>query len=90
MDINDSSVCVKVAIAGAAGRMGRRLCAMAAKTDGVELAEAFDRPGHPDIGKPAADGADNVLITDSFEGKADVLIDFTTPQATRELLANCV
>jgi dihydrodipicolinate reductase len=41
---------VSVAIAGAAGRMGQRLCAMAVEMDGLTLGEAFDAPGHPALG----------------------------------------
>ncbi len=78
---------VNVAIAGAAGRMGRRLCALAGQTDGIALAEAFDAPGHPDIGQAVPES--EVTIGDRFTGKADVLIDFTTPAVTAELIEQC-
>ena len=77
---------IQVAIAGADGRMGRRLCAMAIETEGTSLGEAFERPGHASIGSTR----DGVTITEQFAGTADVLIDFTTPQATRANLARCV
>jgi len=81
---------VQVAIAGAAGRMGRRLCALAVEMDGVELAEAFEAPGHTAIGEPAAPGS-AVAITDRYRGEGDgaVVIDFTTPISTRALLEAC-
>lgn len=81
-----NSKTIKVAIAGADGRMGRILCAAAIGPEGVALAEAFERPGHGSIGSTR----DGVTITDQFAGAADVLIDFTTPQATRGNLAKCV
>lgn len=83
---NDGSV--TVAIAGAAGRMGQRLCALAEETDGITLAEAFEAPGHAAIGQPATpDSA--VTIADNFAGTAQVLIDFTTPQATKAHVRAC-
>jgi len=79
---------VSVAIAGAAGRMGQRLCALAVATDGLTLSEAFEAPGHAAIGKPTCDSG--VVLTDGFTGEADVLIDFTTPAATRANLERCI
>jgi 4-hydroxy-tetrahydrodipicolinate reductase len=79
----------KVAIAGAAGRMGQRLCALAGAMDGLVLTEAIERAGHPLIGKPAAAETD-VVIAERFEGNADVLVDFSTPEGTAENLAACV
>ncbi|MBI1373002.1 MAG: 4-hydroxy-tetrahydrodipicolinate reductase [Phycisphaera sp.] len=79
----------RVAIAGAAGRMGQRLCALAGEMDGLTLSAAFERPEHAAIGKTAADNS-GVTIGDVFKGDADVLIDFTTPAATRALLPACV
>lgn len=80
---------VTVAIAGAAGRMGQRLCALASETKGVQLLEAFERTEHDSVGRPAC--PDNPLkITSHFAGRADVLIDFTSPDATRDLLELCV
>lgn len=80
---------VTLAIAGAAGRMGQRLCALTVEMAGVELAEAFERPGQPSVGQPAAAPCP-VRIAEQFNAIADVLIDFTTPAATRNLLSTCV
>ena len=44
---------IRVAIAGATGRMGRMLIEAALKEEGVELAAAFDRPGAPLVGRAA-------------------------------------
>jgi 4-hydroxy-tetrahydrodipicolinate reductase len=80
---------VSVAIAGAAGRMGQRLCAMAVEMDGLTLGEAFDAPGHPALGQAATQGC-AVRITDQFGGPVDVLIDFSIPAVTRQLIDQCV
>jgi len=79
----------KVAIAGAAGRMGQRLCALADAMEGLALSEAIERAGHPLIGKPAAAETD-VLIAERFEGQADVLVDFSTPEGTAENVDACI
>src|SRR3712207_8437207 len=43
-------ICVKVAVIGAAGRMGREVCRAALETDGVELAGGAVEPGAPELG----------------------------------------
>jgi 4-hydroxy-tetrahydrodipicolinate reductase len=81
---------VKIAVAGAAGRMGLRLTAITAETDGAELVSAFERPGHTALGQHVPDPYSAVVITDAYDGSADVLIDFTVPELTRSLLVQCV
>jgi len=80
---------IKVAVAGAMGRMGQRIL-WALKDDGdFQLAYAFEREGHPDLGKEIGNllGIGEFRLTlkeglkDVPEG-LDVLIDFTTPEAT--------
>ncbi len=73
---------VKVAILGAAGRMGQMLVQAVSKTDGVVLSAAIEMPGHPMIGKDAGVVAQTeptgVMITDMANAPyADVFIDFT-------------
>jgi len=87
---------VKVAIAGAAGRMGRELVRALADHDAVQLAGAVERSGAPEIGRDAGElagiGAMGVVICDDLGaiGDAfDLLIDFTTPQATMANLEVC-
>lgn len=75
---------VKVAIAGAAGRMGRMLVRYVAGTEGVQLAGASECEGHELLGAdagvvagcPAAGVALVADIRAALAG-ADVLIDFT-------------
>ncbi|MBU6371790.1 MAG: 4-hydroxy-tetrahydrodipicolinate reductase [Alphaproteobacteria bacterium] len=82
----------RVAIAGAAGRMGRALV-RAAKDAGLSVVAATERPGAPDLGKDAGvlAGLDplGVPLTDDPAAlpACDAFIDFTTPAATRAALA---
>ena len=79
---------VRVAVAGAGGRMGRALLEAATSTEGIALAAALDAPGTPWAGRDAGDlcaGARGIIIdTDvaSVLRSADVLIDFTRPEGT--------
>ena len=84
---------VRVAIAGASGRMGRMLIEAALKDEGIVLAAAFDRPGSAFIGRDAgemAGVASGVSIVDDAAAAlaaADCLIDFTRPEGTLHHLA---
>ena len=84
---------VRVAVAGAAGRMGRMLIEAARADDGITLAAAFERPGSPAFGRDAGDSAgvaSGVTIGDDARAAiaaADCVIDFTRPEATRAHLA---
>ncbi|RLB69731.1 MAG: 4-hydroxy-tetrahydrodipicolinate reductase [Deltaproteobacteria bacterium] len=87
---------MKVAIVGAAGRMGGRLIQAVQAADGLELSGAIERPGHPQIGTDAgllaAVGELGVPITDDLSSAmqtADVLIDFTFPEVTLNNLEIC-
>jgi len=86
---------VRVAVAGASGRMGRALLEAAASTPGVELAAALDVAGSPCAGRDAAElasAAAGVRVgTDAAAAlrSADVLVDFTRPQGTLAHLAAC-
>jgi 4-hydroxy-tetrahydrodipicolinate reductase len=72
---------VKVAIAGAGGRMGQALIEAVLADRGLTLVAAFELAGSPALGRQAG----NVRIGSDPEAAlaaADVLIDFTRPQAT--------
>lgn len=79
---------VRLAIAGAGGRMGRVLIDVATSTPGLMLGSAFDMPGSPFAGHDAGElcaAATGVKIgTDAAAAlaDADVLIDFTRPEGT--------
>ena len=76
----------RVAIIGAAGRMGRELCRAALETDGIELVGGTEGPGSPslgaDLGELCGAGKIGVALTEDPPDDAEVLIEFTTPEAT--------
>ncbi len=86
---------VALAIAGAAGRMGRRLIALASEQPEIfKLVTAIDASTSSSLGKDAGTVAGvaplGVAITASLAGNPDVIIDFTAAAATRVLLPQCV
>ena len=86
---------MRIAIAGASGRMGRTLIEALAQADDAILAAALDQPGCAWLGKDAGEfvGAPcGVVIGDDIDAalaQADCLIDFTRPQATLAHLDVC-
>jgi 4-hydroxy-tetrahydrodipicolinate reductase len=86
---------IRVAIAGASGRMGRMLIEAVLATDDCELAGALDVSGSPAIGLDATafmGRSSGVKITDQLHDglrHAQVLIDFTRPEGTLAHLAAC-
>jgi 4-hydroxy-tetrahydrodipicolinate reductase len=86
---------MKIAVAGASGRMGRMLIEAIGADPDFELAGALDQPDSPSIGQDAgafAGQPTGVLITsDLAQGlaRADCLIDFTRPEGTLRHLEYC-
>ena len=87
---------IKVAITGAAGRMGRSLLEACFNTDGLEIGAAIVRKGNSLVGANAGDlisqSQVKIKIVDDIAAVLndfDVLIDFTSPQATLENLTIC-
>jgi 4-hydroxy-tetrahydrodipicolinate reductase len=85
---------VKLAIAGASGRMGRMLIEAALGAEDMAIAAALDRADSPDIGRDCAEflgRATGVRVASDLAALrgADVLIDFTRPEGTLEHLAAC-
>ena len=87
---------MRIAIAGAAGRMGRTLIEGILRSSDLELGAALEAAGHPQLGKDAGEalgmpcgvkiGADAAAAV----GGADCIIDFTRPEATAMHVATCV
>ena len=82
---------IKAIVAGAAGRMGGRIIHMIRQSKDVELSGAFELAGHAsvgqDVGQVVGLGEMGIKIGASLEevmDAGDVLIDFTSPQATLE------
>lgn len=84
----------KLAINGAAGRMGRRILAMAIESANFEIVGAVDYQGCPDIGTDAGilagKSAIGVKLSSEFTSKSDVVIDFSLPQAFQNCLDYCL
>ncbi|MDP6637064.1 MAG: 4-hydroxy-tetrahydrodipicolinate reductase [Phycisphaerae bacterium] len=84
----------KIAIIGAAGRMGRRITALAAENEAFQIVCATEYSGSPDIGRDAGElagvGALGVELTDQLSGeKPDVAIDFSLPDGTMKFIGPC-
>ena len=86
----------RIAVTGAAGRMGRTLIQAITSTEGMTLSAAIGQPGSSFIGIDAGElvalGKIGAVITDDIskvKDDFDVLIDFTIPAATMENLAFC-
>lgn len=85
---------LKLAIAGAAGRMGRELARLVHATDGCTLAGGLEAKGSPQVGADYGEliGAGKLGIAISDDPAAvlagvDGIIDFTIPKATLSLVA---
>lgn len=86
---------LKVVIAGASGRMGQALLEGIFADDELRLHGAIDRADSPRIGHDAGEQFGRVTgvkitadVASALAG-ADVLVDFTRPEASMEYLAIC-
>ncbi|MCB1943130.1 MAG: 4-hydroxy-tetrahydrodipicolinate reductase [Candidatus Accumulibacter sp.] len=86
---------MRIAIAGAGGRMGRMLVEATLNDGQATLVAALDQPGSPVIGKDAGEmvgAACGVLVSsdrDKAIAEATCLIDFTRPEGTLQHLEIC-
>lgn len=85
---------MRIAVAGASGRMGRMLVEAVLDAEDLTLAAALDRTGAPALGQDA--GATlgrktGIIISDDPQvlSTVDCLIDFTRPEATLAYLPVC-
>ena len=71
--------------------MGREICCSALETDGVDLAGGAVEPGAPELGADLGElcgfGSIGVTATEEPPEDAEVLIEFTSPEATISHLA---
>jgi 4-hydroxy-tetrahydrodipicolinate reductase len=88
-------VTVRLAIAGAGGRMGQALIEAALAEPDLALASALDVPGSTALGRDAAERfgrTSGVTVASDIAAAlhaADVLIDFTHPEGTLAHVAAC-
>ena len=87
---------MRVAVTGAAGRMGKTLIQAISSAEDLSLGAAFEHPESPAMGQDAGElagvgrldvavSADPAAALDQF----DVVIDFTVPDATLKLAEAC-
>lgn len=86
----------RIAVCGAAGRMGKAILEVCAQTEGVKATAAIEQAGSPKLGMDAGEvagmGTNGVHIVadlSSVLDHFDVLIDFTVPEATLANLKLC-
>jgi 4-hydroxy-tetrahydrodipicolinate reductase len=81
---------VRIAVLGAAGKMGRAIVRALAEQQGATLSAAVDREGSPELGRDAGLlaglGANQITLESRLPaaGKADVWIDFSSAAASVE------
>ena len=86
---------LKIVIAGCSGRMGHVLLEGVFADNDLVLYGALDRVGNPQLGRDAGEQlgkVSGVKVTDSIDDalkNADVLVDFTRPEASVLYLAAC-
>ena len=84
---------IRAVVAGAAGRMGKRLVALLREDSRFQVLGAVEREGHADLGRDAGEvagtGTLGVPLVDSIEKAlpgAEVVLNFTVPAAAMEHL----
>lgn len=80
---------VKAIVTGVGGRMGNRILALAAETEGIEVVGALEQKGHAlvgsDVGANLGAGKFCVIVESDLQkciDKGDVVIDFTHHEAS--------
>lgn len=85
---------VRIAVHGAAGRMGQRVVAIGSADADVQIVAALESANHPrlgqDAGAVAGIGELRVPLAVVGESDADVVIDFSTPNAAIAVVAHCL
>ena len=83
----------KIAIIGAAGRMGRRIAGLAIESEQFDIVSGVEMKGHEalgeDVGELAGAGAFGVKISETLQGAPEVGIDFSQPEGTMHWLDVC-
>lgn len=85
---------LRLAINGAAGRMGQRLVALGSADPSLRIAAALEYAGHALLGRDSGTiaGADalGVPLSATLDVSADALIDFSTPAGAEAATRLCV
>jgi 4-hydroxy-tetrahydrodipicolinate reductase len=83
---------LRIAVAGALGRMGRAILGVAEADASLAVVAGWDRPGHADLGRDigSAAGIRNLgapLVASAVAEGVDVIVDFSSPESTLATLA---
>jgi len=85
---------IRVAVHGAAGRMGQRVVALGSQDADVQIVAALESANSPKLGQDAGlvagVGELGVPLSVVGESAADVVIDFSVPNAAIGVLAHCL
>ncbi|TWT74202.1 4-hydroxy-tetrahydrodipicolinate reductase [Allorhodopirellula solitaria] len=86
---------IKLAVHGAAGRMGQRVVALAAEDgENFTVVGAIDHAHHPKVGQDAGTVAGiapvDASISPDWPSDVDIVIDFSLPEAIDGCVAHCV
>jgi 4-hydroxy-tetrahydrodipicolinate reductase len=84
---------IRVAIHGAAGRMGQRLIALGHCDPELAIVAALEAPHHPRLGEDAGAiagvGPLGLPLSASLKVPADVVIDFSVPAGAQAIISAC-
>lgn len=84
---------LRIGVNGAAGRMGRLLVGLVSSAADMKLVTALECDGHESLGRDAGEvagtGKLDVAITTTVEARPDVMIDFSSPEATAACAQHC-
>jgi len=84
---------IELAVTGAAGRMGRRIVALAYESGDFQISAALEAPQHEALGRDAGElagiGSLGVPLTEIPLAPPRVLIDFSLPTSTSKWAAYC-
>ena len=85
---------LKLAVTGAAGRMGRRIVALAHESDDFQIVAATEAKSHSllgrDVGEIAGVGTIGTIITEEPQSIPEVMIDFSVPASTEKWTEYCL
>lgn len=90
----DTSMAMKLAIHGAAGRMGQRLVALGTADQDFEVIGAIEHATHDSLGKDAGvlSGVSpiDLELSPDWPKEVDAAIDFSTPEGCMAAVGHCV
>ncbi|MDB2686071.1 4-hydroxy-tetrahydrodipicolinate reductase [Mariniblastus sp.] len=85
---------LKIAISGAAGRMGARLIDLGHQSSHFQIVDAVESPSHPklgeDIGPLSGIGQIGVPLATTYDNSPEAVIDFSIPAGADQAIDFCV